>query len=521
MKRFIWILALFSVCRITAQDKGLGLIFDEDSYSNVPYKLQLTAGSYRGLPPRYSLEQFAPAVGDQGRTGTCVGWATAYAMRTILWGKQYNITDKAQLNKQAFSAMFLYNLIKDSTDTDCQAGTNPVLAMEALFQLGVPTARTAPFACANDISEAALTEAVQYKISDYQILFLPKETDANVKINAVKKAVSEGYPVMICFKVMNSFYRSPAIWKKQATDDGPTGKHGMHAMCVVGYDEAVDGGAFRVLNSWGAGWADKGYVWIPYTEFAECTIGAFQAYAPIVEDNNPPKPAPQPAPTPAPAPKPMPTPAPKPKPIPPPAPAPPSPQPKPAPQGALLKGSVEFVMNTGQPMPASRVSTRNLVVVDDVSAEELVAYRMDKAYASGTRFRFLIQTNTEAYIYAFATDLTGKVNKILPYDDLMSPHIGPNSTVAFPSESKVVKMDDNPGTDYLLILYSTQKLDPTEIARVMSATSGGLSRKIKAALGDKLVDKGRVSYTAGQIGFSLENYSKNAVVPLMVEISHL
>ncbi len=513
MKYFIWALALLFAGTSAAQEKGMGLNFDEESYSNVPYKLQLTAGSYRGLPPRYSLEQYAPDPGDQGRTGTCVAWATAYHMRTILWGKQYNITDKARLNKQAFSAIFLYNIIKDTADVDCQAGSNPVLALEALYQLGVPTTQKAPFVCDKDLSTDAVEEATQYRISDYQILFLPKETDANVKINAVKKAISEGFPVTICFKVMQSFYKSPGTWKKQASDDGPTGQHGMHAMCVVGYDEAVAGGAFRVLNSWGTAWADKGYVWIPYTEFAECTIGAFQAYIPRAE---PVDPVPSPVPTPKPTPKPTPSPTPAPKPTPPPA-----PQPKPAPQATMLKGSVEFVMNNGQPMPASRVSTRNLIVVDDVSAEDLVAYRMDKSYASGTRFRFFIQTNTEAYIYALATDLSGKVNRILPFDDKMSPHIGPNSIVAFPSESKVVKMDDNPGTDYLLILYSTQKLDPSEIARVMSATSGGLSQKIKAALGDKLVDKSKVSYTAGQIGFSLDNYSRNAVVPLMIEITHL
>lgn len=511
MKHLTWALAMLLSITAIAQDKGLGLNFDEKSYSGVPYKLRLTEGSYRGLPPRYSLEKYAPTPGDQGRTGTCVAWATAYHMRTILWGQEYDVTDKAKLDKQAFSAIFLYNLIKDSTDVDCQGGANPVLALEALYQLGVPTTQKAPFVCSPDMSMEAVEEAAKFRISDYQILFMPKETDSNVKINAVKKAISEGYPVTICFKVMKSFYKSPATWRKQTSDDGPTGQHGMHAMCVVGYDEAVAGGAFRVLNSWGANWADKGYVWIPYSEFAECTVGAFQAYFHRAEPV-PPSPAPTPVPTPKPVPQP--TPAPKPAPQ-------PAPQPKPAPQATLLKGSVEFVMNNGQPMSASRVSTRNLVVVDDVSAEDLVAYRMDKSYASGTRFRFFIQTNTEAYIYAFASDLSGKVNKILPFDDNMSPHIGPNSVVAFPSESKVVKMDDNPGTDYLLILYSTQKLDPSEIARVMSATSGGLSQKIKAALGDKLVDKSKVSYIAGQIGFSLDNYSRNAVVPLMIEITHL
>ena len=127
-------------------------------------------------------------------------------------------------------------------------------------------------------------------------------------------------------------------------------------------------------------------------------------------------------------------------------------------------GNVDFAQNTGAAMSASRVLTRNLVVEEENGGnnepsykENLVAYRMDNAYPSGTKFRFFITTSTESYIYAFATDLTGKVNKILPFDDNMSPHIGPSSTVAFPSETKIVKMDANPGTDYMLILYLSLK----------------------------------------------------------------
>lgn len=176
-------------------------------------------------------------------------------------------------------------------------------------------------------------------------------------------------------------------------------------------------------------------------------------------------------------------------------------------------------------MEASRVSTRNLVVEDDplkrkTAGEDMVAYRMDKSYPSGTRFRFLINISEQAYIYAFATDLTGKVNRILPFDDSLSTLVGARSIVAFPSDSKVVKMDDNKGTDYLLILYSTEKLDAKAIAERMSAEAGGLSRKIRAALGTKLISKGDVMYDSNAIGFSYTSKARGGIVPLMVEISH-
>ena len=42
---------------------------------------------------------------------------------------------------------------------------------------------------------------------------------------------------------------------------------GGHAMCVIGYDDTVNGGSFRIVNSWGTGWGDNGYFWLSYKDF--------------------------------------------------------------------------------------------------------------------------------------------------------------------------------------------------------------------------------------------------------------
>jgi hypothetical protein len=137
-------------------------------------------------------------------------------------------------------------------------------------------------------------------------------------------------------------------------------------------------------------------------------------------------------------------------------------------------------------------------------------------------------------VYAFATDLTGRVNLILPYDDMISTHVGANSSIAFPSDTKSVKLDDNKGTDYLLILYSAEKLDAKKIADDMNNMSGALSTKTKTALGDKLMNKSIIKYSTDRVGFSVNGtatrnltvtndntvYTGGTVVPLMVEIKH-
>ena len=494
------VLCSLGVQSLYPQSPGTGLIFDLPSYRGTPYKMKLTASNYKALPSSASLEKYCPTPGDQGPYGTCVAYASAYHLRTILYARQKGLTDKSKINKLVFSPRFVYESIKDPSDTDCQGGSNPINALELFKTLGVSTNKTLPYACNSGVTTDALLEASSFSIRDYQILFLPDETDNSFKINSVKKALAEGYPVLLCFVVPKSFYKPGAVWYPAATDTGPSGQHGRHAMCIVGYDDGKAGGAFRVLNSWGDKWADSGYVWIRYKDFTTWALGALQAY-PVAKA--------EPSPTPEPAPKPDPDPKPRPK-----------PKPQPAPP-AVLKGNVVFQTNMNEDMKAYRTLTRNLVVEEEHrESEDLVAYKMDKSYPSGTRFRFFITTNTQSYIYAFATDLTAKINKILPYDDLMSPLIGPNSTVAFPSESKVVKLDNQKGTDYLLILYSENALDVPEVSKKMSQTAGGLTQKIQAALGARLIAKENIEYDLNGVGFKVHGNPKGDIVPLMVEIQH-
>lgn len=492
--------------RSQAQPRPTGLIFDVPSYRGTPYKMKLTSASYAAVPPAASLEQYCPTPGDQDRYGTCVAFAVAYHARTILTAKQKGLTNKAEIDQLVHSPTWIYEQIKDEGDDDCQNGSNPILALELLKQEGCPKLSLLPYTCGGSISDQARRDARQFKLEDYQILFLPDEEDGDVKIQTTKKAIAEGFPVVLCFIVPESFYTAQPVWVPAASDGGPSGQHGRHAMCVVGYDDTKSGGAFRVLNSWGPQWCDGGYVWIRYKDYATYAIGALQAYPAPVSDPEPPKPSP--APTPPPAPTPTPTPVP----------------PPPPPVASKLSGVVEFRLNTGEAMPVSKVLTRNLVIEEDAPVEnykeDLVAYRMDRDYPSGTRFRFYLTTNTESYIYAFATDLTGNVNKLLPFDDGMSPHIGPHSQIAFPSETKVVRLDDTKGTDYMLILFSSKKLDHQAILQRMNGMKGGLSAKIRAALGDELIPAGQVQYRLHQVGFDVEGAPQGKVVPLMVEITH-
>jgi hypothetical protein len=529
---FLLVTVFFLTSTYAQQPHSMGATFNLALMAKTPQKMQVSQRSFTSMPASFSLEKFCPTPGDQGKYGTCTAWANAYGVATILYAKTHNITDKALINKYAFSPTFLYEQIKNASDVTCQNGTDPIMALITLMKMGDATLKTVPYYCGTTTTETAKAEALNYKIADANILFAAKgmlNDDKYIKsekemIDLTKKALTEGSPISIGFTLPKSFfYIKSAIWSPDSQEAFGDWKHNKHAMCVIGYDDNIGGGAFRVLNSWGTNWGDGGMVWIKYTDYARWCLVALQPFAdPYTKVPEEKKVAPKPIPVPVPVPKPIPVPDPKPVPAPDPKPVPPPvPEPLPIVVPTGLSGSIEFKLNSGDNMPVNRISSRNLVVEEEASAkEDLVAYTMMNSYTSGTKFRFYMNIDKEAYIYAFATDLTGKINKILPFDDLTSTHVGANTVVAFPSDTKVIKMDENKGIDYLLILYSKEKLNMDEMLSTMGNKQGGLSSKIMAALGNKLIKKEDISYTGTQVGFEVKANATGTVVPLMVEIKH-
>ena len=41
---------------------------------------------------------------------------------------------------------------------------------------------------------------------------------------------------------------------------------GGHALCIVGYDDKLGGGAFKIANSWGKNWGKSGFFWLRYQD---------------------------------------------------------------------------------------------------------------------------------------------------------------------------------------------------------------------------------------------------------------
>ncbi|NIF06171.1 C1 family peptidase [Chryseobacterium sp. Tr-659] len=192
-----------------------------------------------------------PAVGNQGKEGSCVGWATAYAAASILEANFKGIT-------QPRSPEYVYNQIKQGS---CDAGSYPKDALNLIKNQGVCSLTEMPY---NDTECSTQPNASQKNAASTH-KFIKWATVSNSNINDVKNLLSMNLPVIIGITVdeeIKNLANTGWILKKRS------GKVlGGHAICVVGYDDAKQ--AFKIQNSWGTSWADNGYFWIDYNFFAK------------------------------------------------------------------------------------------------------------------------------------------------------------------------------------------------------------------------------------------------------------
>jgi len=232
---------------------------------------------------------------------------------------------------------------------------------------------------------------------------------------------------------------------------------GGHAVVVIGYDDDKYGGAFLIQNSWGTSWGNQGLTWIRYRDFNEFT---FEAYELIPK----------------------------------------------APLEVDLIGEITFLRSDQVPMTATYVDG---------------SYKMDVPHKSGTQFRFYVKNDAPAYVYALGTDNTGKIFRIFPHREGISPYLGSsNSTLAFPDEEHFVQMDDTQGEDIFCVLYSKTELDLDRLIFSLENSSGDFREKLEYHFRDVLIPGNLISFNEKEIAFTARSGDRS-IVPIIIKIDHL
>lgn len=219
------------------------------------------------IPASVDLRAWCSPIEDQGSIGSC----TAHAGAGIV---EY-------YEKRAFgkyidaSRLFLYKVTRNLLHWTGDTGAFLRTTMGAMSLFGVPPEEYWPYKIADFDKEPP---AFCYAFAQsYQALLYyrhdPPGTPKDVILSRLKAYLAAGHPAMFGFTVYSSLYQAdkgkiPYPCKGEKIEGG-------HAIVAVGYDDkmkiknsgkcAVETtGALLIRNSWGAGWGDNGYGWLPY-----------------------------------------------------------------------------------------------------------------------------------------------------------------------------------------------------------------------------------------------------------------
>lgn len=238
--------------------------------------LALTRGAPAFLPAAVDLSAWLPPVGDQQRTGSCIAWASTYYATTMMEKKKHPSWDLSDPRYQ-FSPAWTYNQTNDG-GTDSGAYLSDVLRL--LTQRGAVDVAEMPFEVGNAATRPLrrqLQAALQYRPLDYGAFWIQRGggpfTTPN-PIEDLKAWLAAGNPVVISFPVLDGFPGTDGAPPVHYFDNDDGYINGLHAVCVVGYDDnanptgadADHRGGFRIVNSYGVDWngPDRGFIYLSY-----------------------------------------------------------------------------------------------------------------------------------------------------------------------------------------------------------------------------------------------------------------
>ncbi len=219
------------------------------------------------IPAAVDLSEWCSPIENQGQLGSCTANAGAGVIEYY---------ERKSFGKYLeASRLFLYKATRNLMRSTGDSGAFLRSTMGAMVLFGVPPEAYWPYS--DDKSEfdreppafcyafAQNFQAVKYFRHD------PPGARPEAVLNKIKAYLSQGHPAMFGFTVYDSI--------EQAGQTGripfPSAREkavGGHAIVAVGYDDRMKitnkyggatTGALKIRNSWGPGWGEQGYGYLP------------------------------------------------------------------------------------------------------------------------------------------------------------------------------------------------------------------------------------------------------------------
>jgi C1A family cysteine protease len=206
------------------------------------------------VPKAKDLRETWWKIGDQGSTGSCVGWATADALLRWHFVKSGRIK-----NTEVLSKRFIWMASKETDEFESapttfieNAGTSLKSALDVARKFGAVKENVLPFG--GDLypgaPETFYALASRMKIQSYFNLSFNR----GGSVDSWRRWLANNGPLLTRLDVDRTW--------DDASDNGgnmdvyqPKTRRGGHAVSIVGY--TAD--RFIVRNSWGTTWGDKGF----------------------------------------------------------------------------------------------------------------------------------------------------------------------------------------------------------------------------------------------------------------------
>jgi len=441
-------------------DFALGGMLDERMYDKAEVFEPLADNVSNPLPEKVSLLEFCPERLNQGRQGSCVAWSSAYAARTILLARETG----GNPDEIAFSPSFLYNQIGLE---DCQ-GSYIIRAMENMNKVGGLPLSQFPYNendCSKTPGPSELQAAKAFRTKGFNRLSAGAE-DYKTDMLAIKQNLAQGAPVVIGMMVGGSFMQSMVgqkVWIPDASDYSMTG-FGGHAMCVIGYDDFLEGGSFLIMNSWGSEWGENGIGWVRYRDFNHFVKEAYGLYpmgsAGVMDES-------------------------------------------------LLKAGI------GLSAYDESASSAELPSIP-------LSYRGQNLYQSAplkkqSKFKIRVTNSLECYVYIFGEETDGSSYVLFPYTPKHSPYCGITGTRLFPRDYSM-SPDSIGSRDYMAVVVTRNPVNYKELnEKISRSRKSTYAARVNEALGERLIEDVRFSNENGMISFETAVKDQQAIA-LIIEV---
>ncbi|MEM6629016.1 MAG: C1 family peptidase [Bacteroidota bacterium] len=405
---------------------SMGASLSEERYDEaMVFEPLATSSSKNTIPSRVSLLEFAPPRGHQGTQGSCVGWASAFAARTILHSRQTGQSPEAVV----FSPAYLYNQIALQ---GCQ-GSYLVDAMKSMKQNGgLPWGqfRYDERSCGRQPSSSEIQVGRRYQITGYNRLSYGA-SNYKTDLAAIRQNIAQGAPVVIGMAVGGTFMydmMGRPDWKPRRDEYSERGFSG-HAMCVIGYDDNRNGGSFQIMNSWGPEWGENGVAWVSYRDFDHFTKEAYGLH----------------------------------------------------PMGSSTDDDTELAVSFGLVDDGTK---RNLGMKKTNSP---FVFRTMNPIRVRDSFKVEVTNSKACYTYVFGEETDGSSYVLFPYTPKHSAYCGIVGTRLFPKDYQMVA-DDLGNRDRIAIVVSKRELDYNAFNSRINAARGDYANKLVNAMANQRID---------------------------------